>query len=72
MTLFNGLSYGAEKSVVASFGSPSIYYTYFETVNAYVNMYSLNKECMHAFVDGILGEFEFTGKSPFSLYPELV
>lgn len=72
MTLFNGLSYGAEKSVVVCFGSPTVYYNYFETVDAYINMYSKNKESMQAFVDGILGEFEFTGKSPVSLYPELV
>lgn len=71
ITLLNGLSYGAEKSVVVSFGTPSVYYNYFETVDAYVNMYSSNKESMEAFVDGILGEFEFEGKSPVNLYPEL-
>ena len=72
ITLLNGFSYGAEKSVAVSFGSPSIYYNYFETVDCYVNMYSYNKESMQAFVDGILGEYEFEGKSPVSLYPELV
>ena len=72
ITLLNGFSYGAEKSVAVSFGSPSIYYNYFETVDCYVNMYSYNEESMQAFVDGILGEFEFEGKSPVNLYPELV
>ncbi len=68
-TLFNAFSYGAEKSVAASFGAPSIYYNYFETAPAYVNAYSMDKSTMCAFVGGILGDFEFTGKSPVALKP---
>lgn len=70
-TLFNGLSYGAEKSVVASFGSHTVYYNYFESVDAYINMYTSNKESMEAFVDGLFGQFEFTGKSPVAVMPEI-
>lgn len=69
-TLFNVLSYGAEKSVAASFGAPSIYYNYFEEANAYINAYSPDIGTTRAFVDGLLGEFEFTGKSPVSLRPK--
>lgn len=71
-TLLNGLSYGAEKSVVASFGSHTIYYNYFEGADTYINMYSSNKECMEAFVDGLFGAFKFTGKSPVDLKPKIM
>jgi len=68
-TLFNAFSYGAEKSVAASFGAPSIYYNYFETASAFINAYSMDKSTMRAFIGGILGDFEFTGKSPVALKP---
>ena len=68
-TLFNSYSYGTEKSVAASFGAPSIYYNYFETAPAFINAYSADGATMRAFVDGILGEFELTGKSPVALKP---
>lgn len=71
-TLFHALSFGAEKSVVASFGAPSIYYNYFEAANAYLNAYSSDEGTMKAFVDGILGGFEFTGKTPVKLAPQFV
>ena len=70
LTLFNGLSFGAEKSIVASFGAPSIYYNYFETAGTYLNAYSNDAGTIKAFVDGILGEYEFTGKSPVALKPK--
>lgn len=69
-SLMNGLSHGAEKTVVASFGAPSVYYNYFETVDVYLNAYSSDAGTMQAFVDGILGDFPFTGKSPVALEPE--
>ena len=71
-TLFNGMSYGAEKSVVASFASHTIYYNYFEGVDTFINMYTSNKESMQAFVDGIFGKFQFKGKSPARLSPEII
>lgn len=69
-TLFHSLSSGAEKSVVASFSSASVYYNYFENTPTYINAYSNCIGTMRAFVDGILGEFEFTGTSPVALKPE--
>ena len=69
-SLMNGLSYGAEKTVVASFGAPSVYYNYFESVDTYLNAYSSDVGTMRAFVDGILGDFPFTGKTPVVLEPK--
>ena len=69
-TLFNSLSYGSEKSVVVSFGHPSVYYNYFSGFQGFINMYSLSPESVDAFVDGIFGKFEFTGKSPVALTPK--
>ena len=69
-TLFNSLSFGASKSVCVSFGVPSIYYNYFECADVFINAYSDDKGTMRAFVDGILGDFPFTGKSPVPLRPE--
>jgi len=71
-TLFAALSYGAEKTVVCSFDVPSLYYNYFETADMYINAYSSDSSTMRAFVDGILGDFAFTGRSPVALRPEFV
>ncbi len=68
--LFHSMSYGAEKSVVISFGHPSVYYNYFENCDMYINTYSADKCAMTAVVDGILGDFTFAGKSPVSLFPD--
>ena len=67
--LFNALSYGEEKSVVASFGGPSIYYLYFEGTSAFVNMYTASEESMQAFVDGLFGKYEFSETAPVKLIP---
>ncbi len=63
------LSYGTEKTVVASLRAPSVYYNYFENANAYISAYSSDAGTMKAFVDGILGDFDFTGKSPVRMAP---
>ena len=68
-TLYHSLSYGAEKSVGVSFGATSIYYNYFESIGSFINAYSPDHDTMRAFVDGILGQFPFTGKTPVPLYP---
>lgn len=69
-SLFNSMSYGATKSVVISFGHPSVYYNYFENCDMYINTYSADRCAMTAVVDGILGQFPFVGKSPVSLFPD--
>ena len=69
-TLFHSLSFGADKSVGVSFGAPSIYYNYFENVDAFINAYSPDEQTMRAFVDGILGKFPFNETSPVPLRPE--
>jgi hypothetical protein len=35
-------------------------------------MYTSNKESMQALVDGIFGKFQFKGKSPARLSPEII
>ncbi len=71
-TLFHSLSHGAEKTVVASFGQPSIYYNYFESADAFINAYSPDIGTMRAFVDAVYGEFECKGECPVALYPDLM
>ena len=71
-TLFYAFAYGAEKSVAASFGAPSIFYNYFENVPSYINAYSMDGSTMRAFVGALLGDFEMTGKSPVDLKPSFV
>jgi len=68
-TLMHSLSYGTEKSVVVSFGAPSIYYHYFQNADMYINAYSSDEGTMKALADGLLGGFPFTGKSPVVLKP---
>lgn len=69
-TLYSSLSFGANKSVCVSFGSPTIYYNYFTSADVFINAYSDDCGTMRAFVDGILGDFPLVGKSPVKLYPE--
>ena len=71
-TLFYAFAYGSEKSVAASFGAPSIYYNYFESVPTFINAYSMDASTMRAFVGALLGDFEMTGKSPVDLKPNFV
>ncbi len=71
-TLFSAFSCGNEKSVAISFGSSSVYYNYFEYVNAYIDAYSDSPETMHAVVKALFGDIPFLGTSPMRLYPELV
>ena len=66
-TLMAALSYGAEKTVAISFGTPAIYFNYFEQSNAFLNTYSNDLGAVRAVVEGILGDFEFVGKSPRKL-----
>lgn len=58
------LCYGAEKSVVVSFGSPYFFQQYFERSYTYVNAYAMVDSSVEAFVKAMFGETEFTGVSP--------
>lgn len=64
---FKILTVGADKSVVVSFGSPFIKEEYYEETATYINAYWYNKETMEAVCEGILGELEFEGVSPFRI-----
>ena len=68
-SFFNVLTFGAEKSVCASFGSTNIYYEYFEDSETFINAYAHNNATLEAFVKAIFGEIPFRGKTPFKLIP---
>ena len=64
---FKILSYGSDRSVVVSFGSPFIKEEYYEETETYINAYWYNKETMEALVDALMGDIPFVGKSPFNI-----
>lgn len=64
---FKIMSFGAEKSVVVSFGSPFIRQEYYEEAETYINAYWYNSEVMEALVKALFGEIPFAGISPFDL-----
>lgn len=64
---FRILSYGSDRSVVVSFGSPFIRDEYYEETETYINAYWYNKETMEALVDALMGDIPFVGKSPFNI-----
>lgn len=64
---FKILSYGSNRSVVVSFGSPFIKDEYYEETETYINAYWYNKETMEALVEAMLGDIPFVGKSPFNI-----
>ena len=64
------LTEGKEKSIGVSFGSQYIYYDYFTNAPAFVNAYGANRESMEVFVEGLYGECEWKGQSPFPLNPQ--
>ena len=68
-SFFNVMCYGAEKSIPVSFGSPNIYYDYFEGCDTFINAYTYCRPMLNSFVKAIFGEIEFEGTSPFKLVP---
>ncbi len=64
---FRIMTYGSDKSVVVSFGSPFLKYEYYEEAETYINAYWYNKEMMEALVKAIFGDIPFQGVSPFQL-----
>ena len=64
---FKILTYGADKSIVVSFGSPFIKDEYYEETETYINAYWHNSEIMEAVCEAILGEIPFEGSSPFKI-----
>ncbi len=69
VTFTYAFSYGKEKSIGVSLGSPYIYYDYFSNSDVFVNAYWYNKETQKTFVAAIYGEIPFRGVSPFKLIP---
>lgn len=63
------LTYGAEKSICVSTGSPFICFDWFPSAQNFVNLYCSEPETLKTFVKGLYGECEFTGKCPFNPNP---
>lgn len=61
------LQYGAEKTLVVSFGSPYFAEQYFERALTCVNAYSMLAPTVEAFVRAACGDIPFTGFSPVKL-----
>lgn len=68
-SFFNVMCYGAEKSIPVSFGSPNIYYDYFEDCDTFINAYTYCDPMLRSFAKAIFGEIKFEGTSPFKLIP---
>ncbi len=62
VTIHNSLVYDADKTIIASFGSPYIFKQYCENAKTYINSYD-NEASLRAFVAGIYGECVFSGKA---------
>ncbi len=63
----NCCKWGAEKTMVVSFGSPYFGNQYFERAVTYVNAYSMLTPSVKAFVRAAVGEIEFESFSPVEL-----
>ena len=63
----NCCKWGAEKTMVVSFGSPYFGNQYFERALTYVNAYSMLTPSVKAFVRAATGEIEFGRFSPVAL-----
>ncbi|NLG84296.1 MAG: glycoside hydrolase family 3 protein [Firmicutes bacterium] len=66
-SIWAALSYGAEKSIVVSFGSPYYYGEYFEPAEVYINAYSAAPATQKAVARAIFGEIGFPGRSPVKI-----
>lgn len=64
---FKIMTFGSEKSVVVSFGSPFLRKEYYEEAETYINAYWYNSEVMQALVKALFGEISFEGNSPFDI-----
>lgn len=64
---FKIMTFGADKSIAVSFGSPFIKHEYYEETETFINAYWYNREIMEALVKAILGEIPFEGRSPFEV-----
>lgn len=68
-TYFHAFTYGKEKSIGISTGSPYLEHDIMDNANAFVNLYGTSPALFQAFVEAIFGEIPFMGKSPVNLKP---
>ncbi len=70
-TYFHAFTYGKEKSIGLSCGSPYLEHDIMASADAFVNLYGSSPYLLQAFVEGIFGEIPFVGKSPANLEPPI-
>ena len=68
-TFFHAFTYGKEKSIGISCGSPYLEHDIMDNANAFVNLYCPSPYMLTAFTEAIFGEIPFEGKSPVNLKP---
>lgn len=69
VTFAHALSFGKDKSIGVSLGSPYIYYDFLANIPAFINIYNFCDETQEAFVAALYGEIPFEGQSPFEVVP---
>ncbi len=63
------LTYGVEKSLGVSLGSPFLYHDFFAAMPTFINTYGFCKELCEEFVNGLYGEFPLNTELPYPIRP---
>ncbi len=66
---FDVMTYGKEKSVVVSFGTPQVYFDWFSDSDIFFNAYDYLPEMQENFVKALFGETKPMAESQFRLVP---
>jgi len=65
------LTYGKEKSLGVSLGSPFLYHDFFAAMPTFLNTYGYCKELLEELVNGLYGAFPFNTELPYPIRPEM-
>lgn len=71
-TFWFAFKHGAEKSVGVTLGIPFLAEGIMSGADAFVNLYGRSHFLMEAFVEGLLGEIPFVGKTPINMMPPTI
>ena len=63
------LTYGEEKSLGVSLGSPFLYFDFFYAMPTFINTYGFCKEQCEEFVNGLYGDFPLNTELPYPIRP---
>lgn len=66
---FDVMTYGREKSVVVSFGTPQVYFDWFSDSDIFLNAYDYLPEMQENFVKALFGDEKVSEESVFRLVP---